>query len=101
MTAVQKPMIEPAHPSRRVLRWNAALTVVLLLVVVALGNVFAARHLNVRRDISSDGLSVISDATRRIVGRIEDRLSVRLYANAEVRDGQLALRGARIRAQLD
>jgi len=101
MTEAPKPMIEPAHPSRRVLRWNAALTVVLLLVVVALGNVFAARHLNVRRDISSDGLNVISDATRRIVGRIEDRLSVRLYANAEVRDGQLALRGARIRAQLD
>ncbi|MEM6569214.1 MAG: Gldg family protein [Planctomycetota bacterium] len=93
--------IPTAHPPRRVLRFNAILTAVLVLAIVVLGNVLAERHLRVRSDVSADGLQSLSDATRRIVGRVEDRLSVRLYANEEVRDGGLALRNARVRAQLD
>ncbi|MEM9803370.1 MAG: Gldg family protein, partial [Planctomycetota bacterium] len=90
-----------AHPGRRTLRANRVLTIVLLIAICALGNVLAARHLGVRKDLSADGLNEISDATRRVVERIEDRMTVRLFATQEVADGRLALRTARVRAQLD
>ncbi len=90
-----------AHAGRRVLRFNAALTLALLLLIAVLGNVLAARHLGQRVDLSADQLNAISDATRRVVDRVEDRLTVRLFANQTVSDGRLALRAARVRAQLD
>ncbi len=90
-----------AHAGRRVLRLNAALTLALLVLIAVLGNVLASRHLAQRVDLSADQLNAISDAARRVVDRVEDRLTVRLFANQEVADGRLALRGARIRAQLE
>lgn len=90
-----------AHPGRRVLRANAALTLGLLLVIAVLGNVLAARHLGQRVDLSADQLNAVSDATRRVVDRVEDRLTVRLFSNQKVTDGRLALRSARVRAQLE
>ncbi|MEM9380066.1 MAG: Gldg family protein [Planctomycetota bacterium] len=93
--------VPTAHPPRRILALNAALTTVLVVAIVVLGNALAERHLRVRKDVSADGLQSLSGATRRIFDRVEDRLSVRLFANEEIRDGQLALRNARVRAQLD
>lgn len=90
-----------AHPSKGVLRFNGALTVVLLGVVAVLVNVAAGRFLSQRIDFSQDGLYALSDATRSIVERIEDRVTVRMYATEEVGDGQLALRSARIKSQLE
>lgn len=89
------------HASKRALRWNAVLSLVLLLGIVVVGNLLAARHLRVRTDYSEDGLNRISDATRSILSRIEDKVTVRLFATEDVKDGQLALRTARIRSQLD
>lgn len=87
--------------TRTVWRFNAALTVVLLIVVVVLGNVVAGRHLRSRFDLSEDGLYAISDATRKIVDRIEDKVTVRLFATEDIEDGRLALRTSRVRAQLE
>ncbi len=96
------PMAFPlAHASKRALRWNALLSLLLLVGIAVVGNLLAARHLRVRTDFSEDGLNSISDATRSILGRIEDRVTVRLFATEDVEDGQLALRTARIRNQLD
>lgn len=93
--------IQLAHPSARALRWNAALTALLLVVIVVLGVSLAEAHLTRRVDLSEDGLYAISPASRSIVGRIEDPVVVRLYATEEIQDGQYALRTARVRAQLD
>lgn len=90
-----------AHPTKRVLRWNAVLTIFLLALIALFGNLLADRHLRIRADLSEDGLNSMSDATRSIVSRIEDRVTVRLYVTEDVADGQLALRSARIRAQLE
>ena len=87
--------------TRSVWRLNAALTGVLLAVVVVLGNVVAERHLRARFDLSEDGLYAISDATRKIVDRIEDKVTVRLFATEDIEDGRLALRTSRVRGQLD
>ena len=96
-----RPQVGLAHASKRALRWNAALSLLLLVGIAVVGNLLAARHLRVRTDFSEDGLNSISDATRSLLGRIEDRVTVRLFATEDVKDGQLALRTARIRSQLD
>lgn len=90
-----------AHPSKGVLRFNGALTVILLGVVAVLVNVAAGRFLSHRVDFSEDGLYSLSAATQSIVGRIEDRVTVRMFATEDVGDGQLALRSARIKSQLE
>ena len=95
------PGVGLAHASKRALRWNAVLSLALLVGIAVMGNLLAARHLRVRTDFSEDGLNSISDATRSILSRIDDRVTVRLFATEDVKDGQLALRTARIRSQLD
>ncbi|MFT7167337.1 MAG: ABC-type uncharacterized transport system involved in gliding motility auxiliary subunit, partial [Paracoccaceae bacterium] len=90
-----------AHATKRALRWNALLSIVLLGLIVVFANLLAGRHLRIRTDLSEDGLNAMSDATKRIVDRIGDRVTVRLYVTEAVEDGQLALRTARIRSQLE
>lgn len=97
---VEKPRTRKVA-SKSALRWNAVLTIVLLLVIAVLGNVVSARHLRARHDLSEDGLYALSDATRGIVDKIEDRVTVRLFATEDIAGGQLALRSSRIRAQLE
>ncbi|QDV06853.1 ABC-type uncharacterized transport system [Planctomycetes bacterium Poly30] len=103
MVDLEPVELEPglAHPSKRALRWNAALTIVLLALIALFANLLADRHLRIRADLSEDGLNSMSDATKSIVARIEDRVTVRLFVTEDVEDGQLALRGARIRGQLE
>jgi gliding motility-associatede transport system auxiliary component len=81
-------------------RINAWLSAVLLLVVVVLVNRLAARELRLRRDLSEDQLYAISDATRSILGRLEDRLLVKTFFTGAVESGDVALAKARIEAQL-
>lgn len=90
-----------AHPSAQALRWNGVLTALLLAALAVLGTSLAQRHLRWRQDFSEDGLHTIAPATRRVVGRIEDTVTVRLFATEEVEDGAYALRTARIRSQLE
>lgn len=97
----EPPNVGLAHATKRALRWNALLSLVLLFAIAVVGNLLAAQRLRVRTDLSEDGLNSISAATRSILGRIEDRVTVRLFATEDVEDGQLALRSARIRNQLD
>lgn len=89
-----------ARLPRGAARLNAALTAVLLLGVVVLGNDLARRHLALRRDLSQDRLYAISDATQRILGRLEDRLQVTTYFTGDVKSGQLALAKADVEGQL-
>ncbi|MEM8711008.1 MAG: Gldg family protein, partial [Planctomycetota bacterium] len=90
-----------AHPRKRAMRWNMLLSLALGVGIVVLGNLLAGRHLRVRTDLSADRLNAMSDATREIVGRMDDAVTVRLYATEEVQDGELALRTARVRSQLN
>ncbi len=82
-------------------RANAILTALLLAAVVVLGNRLAFRHLAWRRDFSEDQLYALSDATRSILGRLEDRLAVKAYFTGAVESGQVSLARARVDAQLE
>ena len=83
------------------LRFNAALSLVLLVAVAVFGTVLAERFVRGREALSEDGLYALSDATRRLVDRIEDPVTLRVFASERVEDGGQALRAARVRAQLD
>lgn len=82
-------------------RLNAALTVLLLLISLVLANRIARDHLVVRRDLSEDQLYAVSDATRSILGGLEDRLQVTTYFTGEIEFGEVALLKARVEAQLE
>ena len=82
-------------------RLNAALTVLLLLTSLVLANRIARDHLVVRRDLSEDQLYAVSDATRSILGGLEDRLQVTTYFTGEIEFGEVALLKARVEAQLE
>lgn len=86
--------------SRRADRANAALTVALLFVAVVLANRIARDHLAVRRDLSQDRLYAVSDATRSILGDLEDRLQVTTFFTGDVEFGEVSLLKARVEAQL-
>lgn len=86
--------------SARAERINAWLSAALLLLVVVLVNRLAARELRLRRDLSQDQLYAISDATRSILGRLEDRLMVKAFFTGKVESGDVALAKARVEAQL-
>ena len=88
------------RPSPRDLRVNAALTLVLLCAIFGFGTNLAERFVRARVDLSEDGLYELSDATRGLVERIEDPVSVRVYVSERIDDGAQALRAARIRSQL-
>lgn len=81
-------------------RFNAFLSAVLLFGIVLLVNRIASRHLVVRRDFSQDQLYAVSDATRRILGRLEDRLQVKAYFTGDVQSGDVALAKARLEGLL-
>lgn len=87
--------------SRGAERANAWLTAALLLGIVVAGNQLARRHLVVRRDLSEDQLYAVSDATRRILARLEDRLQVTTYFTGRIESGEVALAKAGIEARLD
>ena len=90
-----------AHrPTPRDLKVNAALTLVLLCAIFGFGTSLTERFVRARVDLSEDGLYELSDATRGLVARIEDPVSVRVYVSERIDDGAQALRAARIRSQL-
>ncbi|MFT7677632.1 MAG: ABC-type uncharacterized transport system involved in gliding motility auxiliary subunit [Planctomycetota bacterium] len=86
---------------RKSARLNGWLTALILLVLAVEANRLAPRFLNARRDFSEDQLYAISDATRSILGRLDDRLSLKAYVTSDVELGSLALLQARVRAQLE
>lgn len=88
------------RPSTRDLRVNAALTLLFLCAIFGFGTNLADRFVRARVDLSEDGLYELSDATRGLVVRIEDPVSVRIYVSERIDDGAQALRAARIRSQL-
>jgi len=87
--------------SRAAERGNSFLTVLLLAGIVVAGNRFAGEHLRVRHDFSQDQLYAVSDATRAILERLEDRLQVKTYFTGKIEAGEVALAKARIEAQLE
>ncbi|MEO1699450.1 MAG: GldG family protein [Planctomycetota bacterium] len=87
--------------SAKELRFNAALSLVLLVATAVFGTVLAERFVRGRVDLSEDGLYALSGATRRLVDRIEDPVTLRVFASERVEDGGQALRAARVRSQLD
>jgi len=89
-----------ARPTRGIDRLNAWLTLVLALAAVVLANRLAARHLVVRRDLSEDRLYALSDATRAILGALEDTLQVKTFFSGSIEHGEVALMKARVEAQL-
>lgn len=99
--AVQDRPARRGAPSPRVRSLNAALTLFLLACASVLATMLVSRHADLRVDLSEDGLYTLSDATRSLVERVDDPVTVRLFATEEIQDGTLALRTARIRAQLD
>ncbi len=86
---------------RRVELFNAFLTAVLLVAIALAGNQLARRHLVLRKDLSQDQLYAISDATRSILARLEDRLSVKAYFSGDIFSGEAAIAKARLEAQLE
>ena len=80
--------------TRRAHRWNAALSGVLLVLLLVFGNALAHDHLNLRHDFSEDGLHQMNPATRALLGELEDVLSVEAYVtgHAEHAVVQLAKR---------
>ncbi|MCP3917332.1 MAG: GldG family protein [bacterium] len=87
--------------SRGEARWNAWLSAALLLAIVVVGNQLAREHLIVRRDFSEDQLYAVSPATRRILGRLEDKLLVKAYFSSDIQSGEMAIAKARLEAQLE
>lgn len=85
----------------RELRFNAVLSLVLLVAIAAFGTVLAERFVRSRVDLSEDGLYALSGATRRLVERIEDPVTLRVFASERVDDGGQALRAARVRTQIE
>ena len=73
---------------------------VLAALVLMEGVHLAQRHLGGRKDFSQDQLFAISPGTKRILGRMEDRLQVKAYFTGDVRSGELSLIKARVEAQL-
>ncbi|MEE8469600.1 MAG: Gldg family protein [Planctomycetota bacterium] len=86
--------------SRAAERNNSLLTVLLLAGIVVAGNRLAGEHLAFRHDFSQDQLYAVSDATRSILGRLEDRLQVKTYFTGHIEAGEVLLAKARIEAQL-
>lgn len=86
--------------TRRAERANAWLSALLLVAAVVLANDLARRHLVRRFDLSEDRLYTISDATRRVLDRLQDRLQVTAYFSGEIQNGELALAKARLEGLL-
>lgn len=86
--------------SDRAEHWNRIATAVLVIVVVVLVNRLASRDLRWRKDLSEDQLYSISDATRTILGRLEDRLLVKTYFTGDIESGDVALARARVEGVL-
>lgn len=86
--------------TKRWARWNGWLTALLLVVVAVQVNRLAGRFLALRQDISQDQLYAISPATRAILGRLDDQLTLDAYITDRVELGSLALLQGRVRSQL-
>lgn len=65
-------------PALRNLRFNAALEMVLTVVIVLLANVLAARHF-VRVDVTADRLHSLDEASKQVVRQLDRPLLVQLY----------------------
>ncbi|MDF1837938.1 MAG: Gldg family protein [Planctomycetota bacterium] len=86
--------------TRKNRRFQAWLTLVLMLAVLGEGLHMAQRHLHVRKDFSEDRLFEVSAGTKAILGRIEDRLQVKAFITGDVQSGEWALVKARVEAQV-
>lgn len=86
--------------TKRWVRANGWLTAVLLFVVAVQVNRLAQRFIHERRDFSEDQLYAVSPATRAILGRLDDQLSLSAYITDRLELGDLALLQARVRTQL-
>ena len=85
---------------RKTLARRSLITALLTLLVLIQGVRMAHRHWSDRKDFSQDQLFAISQGTKNILGRIEDRLQVKAYFTGEVRSGELSLIKARVEAQM-
>ncbi len=86
--------------TKRWARWNGWLTALLLVLVAVQVNRLAGRFLALRQDFSQDQLYAIAPATRAILGRLDDQLTLDAYITDRVELGSLALLQGRVRSQL-
>ncbi|HRV80579.1 MAG TPA: Gldg family protein, partial [Planctomycetota bacterium] len=85
---------------RTVLRRSALITALLVGLVLVEGVHMALRHLDKRHDFSQDQLFTVSDGTRAILAKLEDRLQIKAFVTQEVRSGEMSLLKARVEAQI-
>ncbi len=62
---------------------NSLITVAALLIAIALVNYLAARH-PFRADITENGIYTLSDSTKKILARLEDVATIRVYFTREM-----------------
>ena len=77
------------------------LTTLLVLGVVVEVDRLVGRVPSARVDYSEDGLYGLSPVTARVLGQLEDTLSVHAFFTAEIESGRAAIEKARVEAQLE
>ena len=77
------------------------LTTLLVLGVVVEVDRLVGRVPSTRVDYSEDGLYGLSPVTARVLGQLEDTLSVHAFFTAEIESGRAAIEKARVEAQLE
>ena len=69
---------------------QAALSV-LLLGLLVVGAVALAQRLRLRTDLTEEGIYSLSEATRGLLGQLEDRVQVKLYFNRDIEGAEALL----------
>ena len=82
-------------------RLNAWASGVLLAGVLVAGNRLAREHLDVRRDLTADQLSVPSPVGKRLLGELSDVLSVKAYFTGEAKLGPVQIAKRQLIEQLE
>ena len=82
--------------SRREVRANAWISLLLGLAVLVLANRWADRHLRWRRDLSQDQLYTLSPVTRAELASLEGTVALRAFFTGKIRSGPAALAKARV-----
>jgi ABC-type uncharacterized transport system involved in gliding motility auxiliary subunit len=93
-------MIARRLRSRRAWAANAWVTAVLLLGIVVAANRLAKEHLRTRVDLSEEQLFAPSPVAERMLGALDDVLSIKAYFTGHVKHGPVQIAKSRLLDQL-
>ncbi len=81
-------------------RWNAALSIALLVVIVVFVNDAARKHVSFKRDLSEDQLYAASPELEKRLGELDDVLVVRAFLTASPEQGAVQIAKSQLVSQL-